>query len=219
MKAIQYAASLLLLGLAGQAEAARFGYCYVDFGAGTDATRYVSGVIDIGNEAGLLSPGGAFREAFLDHVRSRYESGANAVACEGWETANDARRAAFEAGIAGDVIRVRTNWLGGRREAGGGKPAKRAESESQIAAQKPADPRAAPAKPKWEVEYESKLAVYEQQLARQKAAVADFERAQAELARSRAEKAERARKATTEWERAVAACKAGDYSACSQAPQ
>lgn len=84
--------------------------------------------------------------------------------------------------------------------------------------QQPAASKSRPSKPQWEIEYEAKMAVYEQELARQKAAVAEFERAQAELARSREEQAERARKAKAEWEAKVAACKAGDHSKCQQAP-
>ncbi|MFP5330198.1 MAG: hypothetical protein ACLGHC_08715 [Alphaproteobacteria bacterium] len=215
MRSMRYVVTLLFLGFASHAEAARYGFCYVDFGKGTDATRYVSGVIDVGGEPQILAAGGSFREAFLDHVRSRYESGASAVACDSWETLNDARRAAFEAGIVGDVIRVRTGWLGGKREAGGGKAAA-PRTDSATAAPPASAPKTPPAKPQWEIDYEAKMAVYEQELARQKAAVAEYERAQAELARSREEQAERARKAKEDWEKAVAACKAGDHSKCAQ---
>jgi len=102
-------------------------------------------------------------------------------------------------------------------QAGADTPA--ASKDSRPPTPKPAASKAAPAKPQWEIEYEAKMAVYEQELARQKAAVAEFERAQAELARSREEQAERARKAKAEWEAKVAACKAGDHSKCQQAPQ
>lgn len=85
--------------------------------------------------------------------------------------------------------------------------------------QQPAASKSRPSKPQWEIEYEAKMAVYEQELARQKAAVAEFERAQAELARSREEQAERARKAKAEWEAKVAACKAGDHSKCAKTSQ
>jgi hypothetical protein len=95
-------------------------------------------------------------------------------------------------------------------------PAPVTSQAADAPAGKPASAKAPPAKPQWEIEYEAKMAVYEQEMARQKAAVAEFERAQAELARSREEQAERARKAKEDWEKAVAACKAGDHSKCAK---
>lgn len=219
MRAIPCAAAILLLGLASEAEANPFGYCYIDYREQADSTRYVSGVIEVGKEVGLMAPGGSFREAFLDHVRSRYEPGANIVACETWETLNDARRAAFGTGTAGEIIWVRTGWLGGRAEAVAGKATKPANKQDVVAAQERAPSGGGATRANSETEYEAKRALYEQELVRQKAAVAEFERAQAKVANDRAEQAERARKAKVEWERAVAACKAGDHSACSQTPQ
>lgn len=225
MRAIHSAAGLVLLAFAGQAEAARFGYCYVDFGTGAEATRYVTSVVEIGSDPAALTPAGAFGQAFLDHVRSRYESGASSVSCDAWETANDARRAAFEAGIAGDVVRVRTNWLGGMREAGGSraaKPVRAAKKEASAAAPQAAHPAVAsgpPPKKKWEIEFEAKQAVYERELAKQQAAVAEYEMAKAAYARRQAEVAAQTAKERAQWERAVAACKAGDYSACADPPR
>ena len=220
MRTIHFAIGLVLLGCAGQAQAARFGYCYVDVGAGAEATRYVSSVVEVGSDSAVLSPGGAFGQAFLDHVRSRYESGAASVSCDAWETVNDARRAAFDAGIAGDVVRVRTNWLGGMREAGGAKATKSGKGAATVdAAKPPATPAGPPPKKKWEIEFEAKQAVYERELAKQQAAVAEYEVAKAAHAKRQAEVAAQAAKERAEWERAVAACKAGDYSACAHPPR
>ena len=232
MRTFHVLACLVLVGApAGAAQATRFGYCYVDFGAGAEATRYLSGVVDTAGQAGVLAAGGSFREAFLDHVRSRYESAAAAAACDAWETANDANRAAFELPTASDLIRVRTGWLGGMREANASKVAKPAKSgaptaatkpakpETPVAAVKPPAPSSPPPKPKWEVEYEAKKAVYDRELARQQAAVAEYEVAKAAHAKRQAEAAAQAAKERAEWERAVAACKAGDYSACAHPPR
>lgn len=76
-----------------------------------------------------------------------------------------------------------------------------------------------PAKAQWDLEYEAKMAAYRLEAEKQRAAVAAYERAQADFVALQAQLAERARKERAEWERAVAACKTGDYSACNRTPQ
>ncbi len=146
MNRLRSIATLLLFALASEAQAAKYGYCYVDFGAGSDATRYVSGVMPVVSqaEAQNLVQGGAFREGFLDHVRSRYESGAGAVSCETWETQNDARRAAFDSAISGDTMRVRTDWLGGKASTLSGQKIQAPMNDRAVSAQKPTSLKAPP---------------------------------------------------------------------------
>jgi hypothetical protein len=74
-----------------------------------------------------------------------------------------------------------------------------------------------PAKPQWEIDYEQRMAAYEQELAKQRQAVADYERQQAEVAARREELRLRAENSQAQWRRAVALCRAGDYSQCSGA--
>lgn len=90
---------------------------------------------------------------------------------------------------------------------------------SQSQAKTPRSRSPSPWKPQWELDYEAKMAAYQQELEKQRAAVDDFERAKADFAAKRAQLAEQAKTKKEEWERAVAACQAGDHSACSQPPQ
>lgn len=72
-------------------------------------------------------------------------------------------------------------------------------------------PGGASVKPQWQIDYDNKMALYNQELARQRQAVADNEARRAQL-RSKAESVQAA------WRAAVAACQAGDYSQCSRPP-
>ena len=155
MKRLNCVTALLLFSLASEAHGAKYGYCYVDSGTGADATRYVSGVTEVASKAEAdLAPGGAFREAFLDHVRSRYETGAGAVNCETWETLNDARRAAFDAAISGDTMRVRTEWLGGKANALSGQKVRAPTKDQVISAQNSTSLNTPRPLPKWDAREE-----------------------------------------------------------------
>jgi len=74
-------------------------------------------------------------------------------------------------------------------------------------------------KPQWEIDYENKMAIYNQELAKQRQAVADYERQKAQVEAKRAELRARAENTQAHWRAAVAACQAGDYSQCSGSPQ
>lgn len=98
-----------------------------------------------------------------------------------------------------------------RRSFGSNDPVRSLSAKPAPAAPRPSS---GPAKPQWELDYEAKMAVYRLEADKQRAAVAEYERAQADLIAKRAQLAERVRRERAEWERAVAACRAGDHSAC-----
>ena len=78
-------------------------------------------------------------------------------------------------------------------------------------------PAVAPArktKQQWEIEYDQKMAAYQQELANQQQAVQKYQSDVAAMEQRRAELKTSAAQAQAAWERAVAACKAGDYSQC-----
>lgn len=70
-------------------------------------------------------------------------------------------------------------------------------------------------KAEWEAEYQAKMAAYTQELNKQQQAVTQYQSDLAAMEQRRAELKAAAQQAQAAWERAVAACKAGDYSQCS----
>ena len=69
-------------------------------------------------------------------------------------------------------------------------------------------------KAQWEAEYQQKMAAYTQELSKQQQAVQQYQADLAAMDQKRAALKAAAEQAQAAWERAVAACKAGDYSQC-----
>lgn len=73
-------------------------------------------------------------------------------------------------------------------------------------------------KAEWEAEYQQKMAAYTQELNKQQQAVQQYQTDMAAMEQRRAQLKAAAEQAQAAWERAVAACKAGDYSQCDRRP-
>lgn len=73
-------------------------------------------------------------------------------------------------------------------------------------------------KAEWEAEYQAKMAAYTQELNKQQQAVTQYQADVAAMEKRRTELKAAAEQAQAAWERAVAACKAGDYSQCDRRP-
>jgi uncharacterized coiled-coil DUF342 family protein len=69
-------------------------------------------------------------------------------------------------------------------------------------------------KAQWEAEFQQKMAAYTAELNKQQQAVQQYQSDMAAMEQRRAELKAAAEQAQAAWERAVAACKAGDYSQC-----
>lgn len=69
-------------------------------------------------------------------------------------------------------------------------------------------------KAEWEAEYQQKMQAYTQELTKQQQAVQQYQTDMAAMEKRRADLKAAAEQAQAAWERAVAACKAGDYSQC-----
>jgi hypothetical protein len=78
----------------------------------------------------------------------------------------------------------------------------------------PSTPTVHKTKAEWEAEYQAKMAAYTQELNKQQQAVQQYQSDMAAMEQRRAELKAAAEQAQAAWERAVAACKAGDYSQC-----
>lgn len=225
MKSLKFASALLALGIASQAQATRYAYCDVQGGKEGDLfVYYQSGIIEIAEEddAAFNLKYGPFGQGFLKYVQANFSPNSPHVDCEAASTLKDAKEQA-NYDITGGVSK-KTGWLGGRPAAVDRNDPK-PHRDDELILTRPGETvtvdtrkrtNSAPAKQQWEVDYDRKMVAYEQELARQKA---EFERAEADRQRKIADSVERARKARAEWERAVAACKAGDHAACSGATQ
>lgn len=218
VKALKCASALLLLALGGQARASSFVWCQM---SGGNYENYLSGIVEIdeGRDAYRAFLAGPFGKAFRDHVRGAFDPKATNLNCTREDSlfyANDQIEVMINANPG--IKFVQTGWRGGKAAAvKADRPkatAKAAEPEAaETVAAAPAT-AAGPAKKPWDIEYERKLAAYEEQLAKQKQAVAAYERGKAETAAAKAELRTKAEKAKAEWQAAVAACRAGDRSAC-----
>lgn len=84
----------------------------------------------------------------------------------------------------------------------------------QEASAETAAPPPAKTKKQWEIEYDQKMATYQIELAKQQQAVQQYQADMAAMKEREEQLKASAESAHAAWERAVAACKAGDYSQC-----
>ena len=219
MKALKCASALLLLALGGQARASNFVWCQM---SGGNYENYLSGIVEIddGRDAYRAFLAGPFGKAFRDHVRGSVDPKATNLSCSREDSlfyATDQIEVMINANPG--IKFVQTGWRGGKAAAAkADRPKAAARAAEPMAAETvaaaPAPPAAA-AKTPWDIEYERKLAAYEEQVAKQKQAVAAYERGKAQTAVMKAELQAKADKAQADWRKAVSACRAGDRSACS----
>ncbi len=236
MKSIKYACALVALALAGQAQASRYGFC--DFR--WSGSVYLTGIIEIdeGEDQDALFAAdygreGTFRSGFLDYIHANVPGttnyGISYVQCDSFSDLETAQRMVSSYEDQWKDARgekpVETGWLGGHPTAIDRHEAKPRYKEGDVlltapgqkvgdAPQQATAPRA---KKPWEIEYERKLAEYQRKLDERQAAIEEGKRLEAERRARLAEMARKAAEAKAEWERRVAACKAGDWSQCNQA--
>lgn len=82
----------------------------------------------------------------------------------------------------------------------------------------PATPAVHKTKAQWEAEYQQKMDAYQQELNKQQQAVQQYQSDMAAMEQRRAALKAAAERAQAEWQRAVEACRAGDYSQCDRRP-
>jgi hypothetical protein len=213
------------------AQATSYGYCSFRWGPATDQKVYESGIVEIedGQEARDLFKEGPFRTGFLDYIHSTVPGtemfGISYVSCDVWPSMDDAKNWQTSAVENEYTHPVLTGWLGGRPPAVDRKEVKPRYREGDVIlaapgqkvedAQEPGNSAAAQEQRKWDEEaYQRKVADWQAAMERNRQANAEYERQKAETERKRAEMAEKARQERADWERRVAACKAGDYSQC-----
>lgn len=230
MKSVKYASALLLLGLASQAQATSYAWCLIQgerISLGL-FPYYQSGIVEIedGYDALEAFRQGPFAQGFLQYVQSNFSAKSHRVECDAQDTLEEAEDRT-DYSITGGV-RKKTGWLGGRPAAIDRNDPKPQYREDDLILTLPGQKvpvdstkrtNSAAAKQQWEIDYEHKMAKYQEDLAKQQQAVADHQRQQAEFDAKRAENEARVKKARAEWERAVAACKAGDRAACTGATE
>jgi hypothetical protein len=232
MKSAKYAFALLALAASSQASADTvYAWCEVQAApipSQPRGFRYHSGIIEFPDGPVAKDfENSEFATAFVSYVRSVYPGDRlGRPKCSVYETLLSAREG--ESMEASSELFVHTGWLGGRAMAVDRGPKVAPPSEELHLAipgkvSSPATPEV-PAKRKKtnaeaDAEYAEKLADYNRRMKEVDKAVAEHARLEAERKRQLAESAEKARKARAEWQARVAACKAGDYSACSGATQ
>lgn len=241
MRVYACAAAVLLLGVGGEAKASSFAWCQM---SGGNYEGYLSGIVEIGEggEAFRTFVSGQFGKGFTDYVRGAFDPGASNLVCSREDSlfyATDHIEVIINANPG--IKFVQTGWRGPKGVAAKDDRPK-AVSKSKAAAAAPGTVKsktvatasgaeAVPLKPvesaasapipsdgaarkPWDIEYDRKMAVYAEELARQQQAVADYERGKAETAVMKAELRAKAEKAQADWKKAVAACRAGNHSAC-----
>lgn len=209
-----------------QANASKYAWC--EMNAGDGSGNYVSGIAEIQEDpdALLAFRSGPFAKGFRSYVHAELDPDASHVDCHSRNSLREAKEFIKLKISANKDRKYRlTNWLGGRPAAvDGGEQVTRPHQGISIVAPgskpkpetMPVNSRAAnEQRASDDADFARKMAEYEQQLAEQKAAVAEFERKRAEYEAKMAEAAAKAKASQAEWERRVAACKAGDRSQCS----
>ena len=241
MRVLACAAAVLLLSVGGEAKASSFAWCQM---SGGNYEGYLSGIVEIGDggEAFRTFVSGQFGKGFTDYVRDAFDPGASNLVCSREDSlffANDHIEVIINANPG--IKYVQTGWRGAKGVAAkDDRPKAVSKSKATAAAPgtvksktvatasaaktvvaeltetsagKPTVSDSPPQKP-WDIEYDRKMAVYAEELARQQQAVADYERGKAETAAMKAELQAKAEKAQADWKKAVAACRAGNHSAC-----
>lgn len=223
------AASAAIALTSSPAAATSYGYCSFRWGPGTNQKVYQSGVVEVedGIEAYDRFKEGPFRSGFLDYIHANVPGtdmfGISYIDCTVQPNLDTIKR--FLDVEDGFQHPVPTGWTGGRPAAVDRKEVKPRYREGDVIlavpgqnvtdAPEPGNSTAAQEQRKWDEEaYQRKVADWEAAMERNRQANAEYERQRAEIERKRVEMAEKARQERANWERRVAACKAGDYSQC-----
>lgn len=226
MKSLKYACALVAVAAASQAQATSYAWCEIDARRAAEGRSlyYLSGIVEIedGIDALIALQDGPFGKGFRDYVRSQLDDSIGYSDCKSEDSlwaARDRIKTVIAANSHHMLFRD-SGWLGGRPAAIEHAQPKRRGREGDLILTMPGQDAAPPAKrtnsaaakQQWEIDYENKMEVYRQELARQQEAVAAYEREKARTEQMRAEARARAEKAQAEWKAAVAACRAGDHS-------
>jgi hypothetical protein len=232
MTFLKYASAVAVLALASPAEATSYAWCQMSGTTVTDGREdnHLSGIVEIedGEEAWLAFVDGPFGKGFREYVRSAIDRNAYSLDCKKEDSLRDAKER-IELVTSANSERMsfhQTGWLGGRAAAVEQAQTKPRARERDLILTMPGQKsspakrtNSAAAKQQWEIDYEHKMEVYRQELAKQQQAVSEYEREKAATERMRAEARSKAEKAQAEWRAAVAACQAGDHAKCSGATQ